>query len=50
MTAAESIGRAVAYAGAGADCLFVPMILDRGAVAELVSAVAPKPVNVFVHA
>lgn len=49
MTAAESIVRAVAYADAGADCLFVPMIHDRGAIAELVAAVAPKPVNVLVH-
>jgi len=49
MTAAESIKRAIAYADAGADCLFVPFILDRGAVAELVAAVAPKPVNVVVH-
>jgi 2-methylisocitrate lyase-like PEP mutase family enzyme len=49
MTPAESIARAVAYAEAGADCLFVPFILDRGAVAELVAAVAPKPVNVVVH-
>jgi len=49
MTASESIERAVAYAEAGADCLFVPFILDRGAVAELVAAVAPKPVNVVVH-
>ncbi|MGU3362386.1 isocitrate lyase/phosphoenolpyruvate mutase family protein [Methylobacterium sp. M6A4_1b] len=44
-----SIVRAVAYAEAGADCLFVPFIRDRGAVAELVAAVAPKPVNVVVH-
>jgi 2-methylisocitrate lyase-like PEP mutase family enzyme len=49
MPVAESIRRAVAYADAGADCLFVPFILDRGAVAELVAAVAPKPVNVVVH-
>jgi len=49
MSAAESIARAVAYAGAGADCLFVPFIRDKGAVAELVAAVAPKPVNVVVH-
>lgn len=49
MSAAESIARAVAYAGAGADCLFVPFIHDEGAVAELVAAVAPKPVNVVVH-
>lgn len=49
MTASASIARAVAYAAAGADCLFVPMIADHGAVAELVAAVAPKPVNVLVH-
>lgn len=49
MSIAESIARAVAYAEAGADCLFVPFILDHGAVAELVAAVAPKPVNVVVH-
>ncbi|MCI4592638.1 isocitrate lyase/phosphoenolpyruvate mutase family protein [Sphingobium sp. BYY-5] len=49
MTVADSIARAVAYAEAGADCLFVPFILDQGAVAELVAAVAPKPVNVVIH-
>ena len=45
----HAIGRAVAYAEAGADCLFVPMIVDQGAIAELVAAVAPKPVNVLMH-
>lgn len=49
MSAGDSIERAVAYAGAGADCVFVPFLLDPGAVAELVAAVAPKPVNVVVH-
>ena len=49
MPVSNSIARAVAYADAGADCLFVPFILDPGAVAELVAAVAPKPVNVLVH-
>lgn len=49
MSAAASIARAVAYAEAGADCLFVPLIRDSGAVAELVAAVAPKPVSVVVH-
>lgn len=49
MTPAASIARAVAYAEAGADCLFVPFILDPGAVADLVAAVAPKPVNVVIH-
>lgn len=49
MSVADSIARAVAYSEAGADCLFVPFILDPGAVAELVAAVAPKPVSVVVH-
>jgi 2-methylisocitrate lyase-like PEP mutase family enzyme len=49
MSTSDSIARAVAYAEAGADCLFAPFILDPGAVAELVAAVAPKPVNVVVH-
>ena len=49
MSVTDSITRAVAYADAGADCLFVPFILDPGAVAELVAAVAPKPINVVVH-
>lgn len=49
MSASDSIARAVAYAEAGADCLFVPFLLDHGAVAELVAAVAPKPVNVVIH-
>ena len=50
MSAADSIARAVAYADAGADCIFVPGLADHGAIAELVAAVAPKPVNVVVHA
>lgn len=43
----ESIHRAAAYAEAGADCLFVPMIVDPAGVRELVAAVAPKPVSVL---
>jgi 2-methylisocitrate lyase-like PEP mutase family enzyme len=46
--AAEWIDRAVAYSEAGADVLFVPFMLDHGAVAELIAAVTPKPVNVLV--
>ncbi len=48
--AADSIARMVAYADAGADCLFAPGLADHGAIAELIAAVAPKPVNVVVHA
>jgi len=43
----ESVRRAAAYAQAGADCLFVPMIVDPAALRELVAAVAPKPVSVL---
>lgn len=50
VSAADSIARAVAYAEAGADCLFVPGLRDHGAVADLVAAVSPKPVNVIAHA
>jgi 2-methylisocitrate lyase-like PEP mutase family enzyme len=47
LSIAESIRRAVAYAQAGADCLFAPMIVDPAALRELVAAVAPKPVSVL---
>jgi 2-methylisocitrate lyase-like PEP mutase family enzyme len=40
-----TIERLVAYADAGADCLYAPGIKDLSAIAELVSVVAPKPVN-----
>jgi 2-methylisocitrate lyase-like PEP mutase family enzyme len=40
-----TIERLVAYADAGADCLYAPGIRDLSAMAEVVSAVAPKPVN-----
>lgn len=42
--------RLVAYATAGADCLFAPGIRDAGEIGELVRAVAPRPVNVLVSA
>jgi 2-methylisocitrate lyase-like PEP mutase family enzyme len=42
---AATIERLLAYAQAGADCLYAPGIKDLSAIAELVSAVAPKPVN-----
>jgi 2-methylisocitrate lyase-like PEP mutase family enzyme len=43
-----TIKRLVAYAAAGADCLYAPGMTDLVAIAEVVSAVAPKPVNVLV--
>jgi 2-methylisocitrate lyase-like PEP mutase family enzyme len=43
----DTVARLVAYAEAGADCLYAPCIADLGAIAEIVAAVAPKPVNVL---
>ena len=45
---AETIKRLIAYAEAGADCLYAPGIRAIGDVSAIVSAVAPKPVNVLV--
>jgi 2-methylisocitrate lyase-like PEP mutase family enzyme len=46
--AREAIDRLVAFADAGADCLFAPGILEPQSIAAIVEAVAPKPVNVLV--
>jgi len=40
--------RLVAYADAGADCLFAPGVRSPDEIAAIVKAVAPKPVNVLV--
>jgi 2-methylisocitrate lyase-like PEP mutase family enzyme len=45
---AETIKRLVAYAQAGADCLYAPGVRVMSDVSAIVSAVAPKPVNVLV--
>jgi 2-methylisocitrate lyase-like PEP mutase family enzyme len=42
-----TIDRLIAYAEAGADCLYAPGVVEAGAVAAVVSAVVPKPVNVL---
>ena len=42
-----ALDRLVAFAEAGADCLFAPGVTDPGDIAEIVDAVAPKPVNVL---
>lgn len=47
---ADTIERLVAYADAGADCLYAPGVRDRGDIAAIVAAVAPKPVNVLAGA
>ena len=44
----ETIRRLTAYADAGADCLYAPGIRTQQEIAAVVSAVAPKPVNVLV--
>lgn len=40
--------RLVAFAEAGADCLYAPSVREPDEIAELVKAVAPKPLNVLV--
>jgi 2-methylisocitrate lyase-like PEP mutase family enzyme len=44
----ETIRRLVAYAEAGADCLYAPGVRAVSDVSAIVNAVAPKPVNVLV--
>jgi 2-methylisocitrate lyase-like PEP mutase family enzyme len=43
-----SLQRLTAYAEAGADCLYAPLVSDPLQIEEIVKAVAPKPVNVLV--
>lgn len=43
----EAVRRLVAYAAAGADCLYAPGIRTSGQIKAIVRAVAPKPVNVL---
>jgi len=44
-TAQEAIDRLIAYADAGADCLYAPGVTDIEEIRAQVRAVAPKPVN-----
>jgi methylisocitrate lyase len=46
----DTVRRLVAYAEAGADCLYAPRISSLDHAAAIVSAVAPKPVNLLVNA
>jgi 2-methylisocitrate lyase-like PEP mutase family enzyme len=46
----EAVARLVAYAGAGADCLYAPGIQSPEHISRVVEAVHPKPVNVLVMA
>jgi len=45
---AESLRRLTAYAEAGADVLYAPGAVTRDDITAIVSAVAPRPVNVIV--
>jgi 2-methylisocitrate lyase-like PEP mutase family enzyme len=42
-----AIDRLVAFADAGADCLYAPGVQDRENIAAMVRAVSPKPLNVL---
>ena len=44
----SAIDRLTGYAEAGADCLYAPGVSDPNEIAQIVNAVAPKPVNVLV--
>jgi len=43
-----ALDRLVAFADAGADCLYAPGVRDPGLIGDLVKAVSPKAVNVLV--
>lgn len=43
------LDRLVAYAEAGADCLYAPGVREPEEIAAIVKAVSPKPVNVLMH-
>jgi 2-methylisocitrate lyase-like PEP mutase family enzyme len=45
-----SLDRLVAFADVGADCLFAPGVTTAEEIAQIVKAVAPKPINVLVYA
>jgi 2-methylisocitrate lyase-like PEP mutase family enzyme len=44
----ETVRRLVAYAAAGADCLYAPGLRTTAEITAVVQAVSPKPVNVLV--
>jgi 2-methylisocitrate lyase-like PEP mutase family enzyme len=48
--ARTALDRLVAFAEAGADCLYAPGVVDPAVIAAIVKAVAPKPVNVLIGA
>ena len=46
----ETIRRLVAFADAGADCLYAPRITELEHVSAIVAAVSPRPVNLLINA
>jgi len=44
----ETIRRLLAYADAGADCLYAPGLKTRDEIAKVVAAVTPKPFNLLI--
>lgn len=48
--ARTALQRLVAFAEAGADCLYAPGVRDPAVIATIVAAVAPKPLNVLMSA
>lgn len=44
-----SLDRLVAFAEAGADCLYAPGVTEPDQISAIVKAVAPKPINVLVY-
>jgi 2-methylisocitrate lyase-like PEP mutase family enzyme len=44
-----ALDRLVAYAEAGADCLYAPGVREPEEIAAIVKAVSPKPINVLMH-
>ncbi|GGF49536.1 hypothetical protein GCM10011611_64950 [Aliidongia dinghuensis] len=46
---AEAIDKLVAFADAGADCLYAPGVAEKEDIAAMVRAVAPKPVNLLIR-
>ena len=44
-----SLERLVAFAGAGADCLYAPGVTTVDEIGTIVKALAPKPINVLLY-
>ena len=44
----EAIDKLVAFADAGADCLYAPGVVEKADIVDMVRAVAPKSVNLLV--